>query len=81
MMKSVANSNPVASLHEFYLKKLQDLLSENLSINRDELKTIAVCLQEFVKHDEINLRIIKQNVDQELLSQLHEEMTKMWEAT
>lgn len=77
MMKVVASRDPVASLSRFFLKKLQDLLTESLPVNRNELTTIAACLQEYARFDEMMLKTIKQSVSQEFLSQFHDTMNEM----
>lgn len=77
-MKMIANRNPVKSLNDFLLKKLQDLLIENLPVTRDELPSIASCLQAFVKFDENMQKMVKSSVAQENLSDLHALIKLMW---
>lgn len=76
-MKIVAKRDPIASLNENFLKKLQDVMVENLPVKRGELATIAACLQAYVKHDEEMKVMVKSTVALENFRKVNNVMKEM----
>lgn len=77
-MKMIAKCDPKKSLNDFLLKKLQDLLIDNLEVAREELPTIASCLHAYVRFEENLHKMVKTSVSQENLSALHALIKEMW---
>lgn len=77
-MKNISNRDPKKSFNVFLLTKLQDLLIDNLQLDRKDLPTVAACLQAFVHYQENIQAMVKASVAQENLSDLHALMKQMW---
>lgn len=76
-MKTIASLDPIAALDEFFLAKLQDMMIANLPVKRDELPSIAACLEEYNKLDERSQLSVKAGLNQENLKEFHDVMRTM----
>lgn len=77
-MKNISKRDPIASLNENFLIRLQDVLVENLHVGREEIPTIEACLEAFVRHEEKMQTMISSNVNLENFKKIHEVMKQMW---
>lgn len=73
-MKVSASTNQTTSLNEFFFKKLQQVLTENLPLEQTDLPNLVACFQEYINFEDKTQRTIKSNVSQENLSEIHEFM-------
>lgn len=74
-MKVAASRDPTASFNDFFFKKLQDMLTENLpNVERSDLPNLSACIQEYMSFSDKTQKVIKSSVNQENLSELHEVM-------
>lgn len=76
-MKNISKRDPIASLNENFLIRLQDVLVENLHVGREEIPTIEACLEAFVRHEEKMQTMISSNVNLENFKKIHEVMKQM----
>jgi hypothetical protein len=76
-MKIVSKRDPVASLNENFLGKLQDVMIENLQMKREELSTIAACLQAYVKYEEEIKVMVKSTVSLENFRKVNDVLKEM----
>lgn len=77
-MKSVAKRDPVASLNENFLNQLQDVMTENLPVNKEDLPTITTCLQTYLKHEESIKLMVNSTVALENFRKVDEVLKTMW---
>lgn len=76
-MKIIGNRNPVVTLNANFLATLQDVLMENLSLERDEIQTVEACLEAYVKHEERIQTLTQSSVKQENLKKINEVLKQM----
>lgn len=76
-MKIISKRDPVAALNENFLTKLQEILMENLSVERDEIPTIEACLEVYVKHEEKLQAMVTSSVKLENFKRINEIMKEM----
>jgi hypothetical protein len=76
-MKVSSKRDPIANLNENFLSKLQEVLIENLPVDREELTTIEACLETYVKHEEKLQSMVKASVNMENFKKIHEVMKEM----
>jgi adenylosuccinate lyase len=76
-MKIISKRNPKASLSEFFLKRIQDILVNYLSVKKEEIASVLQCLQEYVKHEENMQAMIKASLRQENLHKIVEVMNQL----
>jgi hypothetical protein len=76
-MKISSKRDPIANLNENFLSKLQEVLLENLPVEREELTTIEACLETYVKHEEKMQSMVNASVNMENFKKIHEVMKEM----
>ena len=76
-MKVIAKRDPVATMAELFLKKLQDLIMKFMPLRREQLPNIPACLEEYVRHNEETNAMIKSCVDQTNLKKFHDLISEM----
>lgn len=76
-MKLIQNRDPDEKLKSIFLNELQDVLIENLNVERNEIATIADCLQMFLRFDGNLCNMIKSSVAQEYLSDERQHIQQM----
>ena len=76
-MKIIGNRDPVATLNANFLATLQNVLLENLPLERDEIQTLEACLEAYVKHEERIQILTQSSVKQENFKKIDEVLKQM----
>lgn len=76
-MKFVAKRDPMALLNANFLTQLQNVLVSNLPVTREDLPTIAACLQIYLNYEDSMKTMLKSAVSQENFTKVNQVLKEM----